>query len=113
MTIFRPKVSVPAGDSRIIEVKVVGEGNQIVSLAGAEIRWALAALPTSEAALLVKTIGSGIDVPDPSLGVFRILLGAGDTERPAGEYFHQARITFADGAVVTLLGDYLTISETF
>lgn len=106
------KPQIPAGDTFKLNFDVVGADGLPAALAGATVRWAMAAKAVDPAPLLTKTSADGITLDNDVLGRFVVSLSSDDTDRPAGDYFHQATVSFADGTVSTVLRAYLTILET-
>lgn len=105
------KIEFAQGDARPIEVTITNADNTPVNLSDLGIRWLLAANRASEVVLVSKTVGDGLAIVDAAAGRLRIDIEPGDTNRLAGDYYHQLRITYPDGRVVTPVRDFLTISE--
>jgi hypothetical protein len=95
-----------AGDTKTIVFNVKDSGGAALDLTGATIRWGLCAYAASgaiaEAALLTKSVGSGITVTDAAGGVCQVALSAANTTatpRMSGRYYHELEVT--SGGVVS------------
>jgi len=100
-----------SGDTLVLSVTVKNKRTgDTVSLIGSDIEWVLAESPASVNEV-VKTVGDGITVTDAQYGEFEVEIVPTDTESLAGDYYHEAEITDADGDVSTVFAGGITINE--
>lgn len=97
-----------SGDDKVITVTVYDNDDAIVNITSATITWQLSH-NVSSAALISKTVGSGISLSDPSNGQFTITLDPADTASLSGRYYHEAEITDIGGNVSTAMVGHATI----
>ena len=97
-----------SGDDKTITVTVYDNDDVVVDITGATITWELS-LNVDSAALISKTVGSGITLSDPTNGVFTITLDPTDTDSLSGRYYHEAEITDSSGDISTALIGHATI----
>ena len=112
MTAANQNVFLPAGDSLDIVLAVKTAAGVDVPLAGATVRWWMGRGRASfgEDVLIKKSIGLGIAVTGATATVS---LAPADTDAiPAGVYYHEAEIVFADGTVSTVTTGNITIGAT-
>jgi hypothetical protein len=106
------KVSLKRGDSRTLTFGPVrDESGVVVDLTGVTITWEMGrfavyskagVLTAPRSPLVTKTIGSGVTVTDAVGGLFQVTLASTDTKTLApDDYYHEAEITEAGGAVYT------------
>ena len=97
-----------SGDDKVITVTVYDNDDVIVDITAATITWQLSQNVNS-AALITKTVGSGIALSDPTNGQFTVTLDPADTASLSGRYYHEAEITDSSGNVNTGLVGHATI----
>ena len=97
------------GDSKDLVVTVSDAAGQPVDLTGASIKWRAAPAVDSAVATISKATGSGIVITDAVAGEFTVSLVPADTQTLDGEFYHEAQVTDAAGAVSTVLSGHLTI----
>jgi hypothetical protein len=105
-------VFLPAGDSLDIVLAVKTEAGVDVPLAGATVRWWMghSRFSAGDGVLIKKSIGQGVAITDATATVS---LAPSDTaEIPAGTYYHEAEIVFADGSVSTVTTGRFTLVGT-
>jgi len=111
MSCCRPqKICLPQGDDARIIVECVDGSGLPVDISGAlSIKWA-AARNVSDAAVITKTLLSGIVINSPTSFYFDIT----DTESESlsGNYYHEAEVINDQGLVYTPLFGQLSISKT-
>lgn len=95
-----------AGDSKLIEIACVDSDDDPLDLTGAQsVRWWMA--PKMETPIadvpVKKDLTGGIAIVDPaSSGVLQVTISPADTETLTGTLFHEAEVTMANGAVLTV-----------
>ena len=103
------------GDTRTITGKVVdnlGVAVDLTGLTGTNISWVLANQDVSStvpgprgAALITKTIGSGITIPAPTTGDIEVDLASVDTTgRKPGEFYHELQVVLGGKTTTVLFG---------
>jgi hypothetical protein len=105
-------VVLPAGDSLEIVLPVKTEAGVDVPLAGATVRWWMGRSKSSIGSdvFLKKSIGSGIVIAGATATVS---IAPADTDAiPAGVYYHEAEVVFADATVSTVTTGSFTIGAT-
>ena len=107
------------GDDREIPLHVVDQAGadvDITGVTGTDISWVLSRKDPTEdipsgAALVTKTIGSGIVIVTPAEGRARVDVGPGDTSGLVpGVYYHEAQIVLG-GKTTTILYGAITIRK--
>jgi hypothetical protein len=99
-----------SGDDKVITVTVYDNDDVVVDITSATITYQLSQNVKS-AAIISKTVGSGITLTDPTSGVFTITFDPADTASLSGRYYHECEITDTSGDVSTGFVGYATIKE--
>ena len=102
-------LTIHAGETRVMVVTVTDQYGVPVDLTGAEIVYtALLSTP------IVKKVGSGITITDPTAGEYEIALLQDDTVdiEMATRARHEAKILTAGGEVMVSFVGYLFISDS-
>jgi hypothetical protein len=105
-------VALLAGDSLDIVLPVKTLAGADVPLAGATVRWWLGRSRWSVGAdiFVKKSIGQGIAIDGATATVS---LAPADTDTlPAGTYYHEAEVIFADGSVSTVTTGSFILDST-
>lgn len=97
------------GDSKDLVVTVSDSAGLPVDLTGTTVKWRAAPAVDSTVATISKATGTGITITGAAAGQFTVMLGPTDTQTLDGEFYHEAQITDAAGAVSTVLSGRLTI----
>lgn len=112
MTIINQDFSLYNADTTFITVSAVDkQGNPLDMTGTQELQWFFL---RSDAVVLMKTLGAGIEFIDQAGGVFKITLDDVDTAAlPEGSVFpHKVRHKDVNGKWGTLLIGRMTINET-
>ena len=110
MTYASQDILIYSGDDKVITVTVYDNDDAIVDITGVTITWQLSQ-NVSSAALITKTVGSGITLSDPTSGVFTITLDPADTNSLSGRYYHECEITDSSSDVSTGFVGHATIKK--
>lgn len=97
----RHDVALYAGDTEVIEITVLDEGDPAV-LTGATLEYHLSQVQGGERLASVNGSIAG------SVGTVQI--GAAVTAREAGVYWHEARLTEVSGRITTVMVGHLLVS---
>lgn len=110
-----------AGDTIRLAFAVTTDGTTPKNLTGAAVSWAFSPLNAATgsaggAAIVTKTVGSGITLTDATGGLLLVKLEPADTASVAGgDYYHELQITDAASdkltaafGVLRLSGDLIT-----
>lgn len=108
------EVKVPRGNTKLIIASIRDNTGKAITLAGAAIVYKVAKLVSSNTFLLEKSLGNGdITITNTTGGVFNITLTEEDTVALGnGTFYHEVKISFADGTKATVLSGPLTITPT-
>lgn len=102
------------GDSKVLEVTVKDQDDEVVDISGTVIRWQLSKKAKDTTALISKTTvgGGGVTITDGPNGRFDVLIDPDDTEElKAGAYYHEAEVN--DGGLIsTVMTGTATLVET-
>lgn len=101
-----------AGNSRIIRCTVQQDDTSAYDLTGASITWQLFAMAGGTftgAALVTKSVGSGITITNAVGGIFEVTLAPDDTEGLSGTYYHEAEATMPGNVVHTVFQGTVTL----
>ena len=112
--------SIHSGDSRELQFTIIDENGAAVVLTGATpIKWELArAAPGDDAApmgaaLVQKSLGSGVTITDDVTGKLTVVLAPANTEDLAGRHYFELEITVSSQVstaafgIVTILKDLI------
>lgn len=106
-------VTLNAGDDKTLEIVVLDEaGSQVDISEVTEIVWLLAASVSSETSIIQKTLSNADIVLIASPGRFDVTLDVLDTADLSGLYYHEARVTFADGRSSTVVAGSVLVYPT-
>lgn len=105
-----------SGDNRLLVVTVKDENDVLIDITAAAFTWALSKadpnnppIPAPKgAAVVTKTVGSGITITDGPNGVLEVQILPADTETIDGAYYHELQMTLG-GAVSTVAFGNVTI----
>lgn len=100
-----------AGDTKVLSVTVQDQDDAIVDLTGAAAEWVLAK-QHGAAALITKTVGSGITITQPLNGQLEVLMQPADSVQLRGSYAYQLEITDAFSRKSTVLYGTIAIRRT-
>lgn len=100
-----------AGNKVTFQVTVTDEDGAAVNISGFAISWVLRMYALATEDLVVKTVGAGVTLTNPTQGVFTVALDSEDTIDLAGNYYHEAARTDA-GSETTYLTGTVTINPT-
>lgn len=107
MTQIDQNVVMWQGDDHQIDFTVTDSAGAAVNIASASaIQWVLAASDTS-AALVSKSLVSGIGITNGPAGQFRVTLVPADTTALAGNYYHEARVTISGVTSTVAVGEFV------
>lgn len=107
-------VTMHSGDSKTLTVTVYKDTAHTVvkDITGATVKYEARRNANSRGtATIVKSVGSGIVLTDPTNGVFVVTLAATDTNGLSGDFYHEAEVTDAGGDKQTAMTGTLTISK--
>lgn len=99
-----------SGDTKDLNVTVLNQDSAVVDLTGASVDFTISKKPGG-AALVTKTVGSGIVLTDPTNGVMDITLNPADTVSLKGAYHYQCRVTDVSLRETTVLFGTATIRK--
>jgi hypothetical protein len=89
------------GDTVTIDfVLVEPDGSKLDLSTVSEITWTLASPDDIDTPILEKTTASGIDLLDPTNGLCRVTIAAGQLDTP-GQYVQEIEASFAGGTTYT------------
>ena len=100
-----------SGDTKTLRVKIVGVDRQPFDLSGVSgATWAFAK-NSAGPVLFAKTLGDGVNIVQVGDDWFTdIEIDPEDTEElKAGDYYHEAQLVLADGAIATPYSGLITI----
>jgi hypothetical protein len=97
--------SLVAGDSKVIEITVTEADGSPTDITAANLLWTAAAQPFGTP--LISKAGTITDGPG---GVFDVSLVPSDTASMNGNFYHSAKITFADLSVSTIFLGLMAVS---
>lgn len=98
----------PAGG---IVFTVTDQAGAVVDLTGASVRWSARRLNSATVAIEKTTAAGGVEITDPTAGVFVVSLEAADTAALEGVYLHEAEVEDVAGNVWTAARGHMTITE--
>lgn len=106
-----------AGDHLNLQVTATNPAGTALDLTGAQtIKWqafAYSKAVPSGAAVISKTLGSGITIINATSGRFDIGLVPGDTSALDGDYYHEAELTDAASKISTLFTGRMRVTKGF
>jgi len=106
--------SVPQGDTTVVNFDV--DPDEGVNLSGATIIWRVYnqrnGLKYGDPIISKATDGDGIEITDPDLLKFAVLLNRDDTIDLLRNYFHEAKIYDSQKDGVTVTVGLMTVTET-
>jgi len=102
-----------SGDSRTLEVTINDEVGAVVDISSATLTWGLSKKSADTttpmgAALITKTIGSGITITDGPNGRCDVAIDPADTDALAGDFYHELEMVLT-GETSTVLYGAVTI----
>jgi len=107
-----------SGDHRDLVVTVKDEAGALVDISGATMRWHLSKLDSSGsrpgpkgAALVQKSVGSGIVLTTPASGVATVSLLPADTASLAGEFYHELEMVLGGKTSTVLFGKVTVLKD--
>lgn len=68
-------------------------------------------IPDKTIAVIAKAVGSGIEITDPLLMQFTVVLASTDTIGLAGNFFHEVKIDAGHGAITTTTTGLMTVID--
>ena len=107
--------SMHSGDDRVLEVSITDSANAALNITGATVTWALSRAVADKvepkgAAIVTKTVGSGITLTNPSGGVLQVAIAETDTDDLAGTYYHEMQLVLS-GDTSTVMYGTVTIKK--
>lgn len=100
--------SMYSGDTKTLAVVVKDTNNSVVDISSATITWK-AARDLHKTADIQKDTSTGISITSGTGGAFSVTINPADTVGLAGDFYHEAEVTFSNGDVQTVLAGTLTI----
>lgn len=107
-----------SGDSRDLEITVVDENDAAVDVSAATMTWELSKLDSSGtlpaprgAALVTKTVGSGITITDGPNGELTVALDPADTADLRGDHYHELQIVTGGKTSTVLFGKVAVLKD--
>lgn len=99
-----------SGDSKDIVVSVLDESDQVVPITGASATFILSKTRFT-AALVTKTVGSGITITDGAGGVLTVSLLPADTEPLIGQHYFEIELIDTNAKESTIVVGYINIAK--
>lgn len=97
-----------AGDTKYINVDIVGEDGAPLSLTGCSFLW-VAKKNVKGKNIIQKTLGNGIEIADVIHGKIRIRLDSYDTQKLSNDYYHEVELTDNEGNVSTVSSGTMSV----
>ncbi len=99
-----------SGDTKEIVVDVLDELDAVVPITGASAVFILS-LTEFSAALVTKTVGSGIVITNGAGGILTVTLLPADTEALVGTHYFEIELTDTGGRVSTIVLGHIDIRK--
>ena len=109
-TLLETNFSMVSGDSKDIVVSVLDERDQVVPITGASATFILS-MTEFTAALVTKTVGSGIVITDGPGGVLTVSLLPADTEPLIGQHYFEIELIDSGGKESTIVVGHIDIAK--
>ena len=100
-------LSVKSGDTLKLPITVKDSAGAIKDLTGASAIFTIARAVLT-AALITKTVGSGITISAPATGVLDVLIDAADSDALDGTYYFECEVTDQAGDKATVAFGFIT-----
>lgn len=92
------------GDDKIIRVTTLDTDGNAVDISGCTIRWVWYKRSPYNLVMNKTTIsGGGVELTDPTSGIFEITLVPDDTESLLGDYNHECELTDLNDKISTIM----------
>ena len=107
--------SMHSGDDRVLEITIRENDHGTLDITGAAITWALSRIVTDKvepkgAAIVTKTVGSGITITNAHNGHVEVAITETDTDDLAGTYYHEMQLVLS-GDTSTVMYGTVTIKK--
>lgn len=111
MTAVGQDFTMRQGDSKIVNITVVDENNEVLDITGVTVNWIMYKR-NPDNPILQKTTTSGISLTLPTSGILTINILPQDTENLLGRFYHEAEITDTNENISTVTEGSVTIFKS-